>query len=128
MKAKHFAALFLAVYAALTLSVLGLAAWLEPFEGDLTRIGGKSENRYGWNAPQAVFPRNLGRYWAPGGQAYAGEDVVVFGDSFSHMGRGDGRNFGWQNFFIAATGHSLLTFNHGNRDIEDWLREQGPEN
>lgn len=105
--------------------MLSLAAWLEPFEGDLTRVGGKAENFFGWNRPQASFPRNLTRYYTEGGRHYDGsEDIVLFGDSFSQMGLGDGRGFGWQNYLTAATSLDVFTYNVGVTDIREWLRRQ----
>ena len=35
--------------------LISLAMWVEPIEGDLTRLGGFTENDFGWNDPQQQF-------------------------------------------------------------------------
>jgi hypothetical protein len=60
-------------------AIVGLTLWLEPLAGDLTRIGGYSENEYGWRGAQERFtpplaePADLNHLY----------DILVFGDSFS---------------------------------------------
>ncbi|MGQ9424888.1 alginate O-acetyltransferase AlgX-related protein [Gilvimarinus sp. F26214L] len=123
MNAKFFGILFLSVYASLTAVILSLAGWLEPFEGDLTRIGGTAENHFGWNAPQPGFSTNLSSYDERGNGAPIRADVLIFGDSFSQMGNGDERRFSWQNYLAAATGLRLHTLHVGQVDARDWLRQ-----
>lgn len=127
MKPKSFAAVFLGVYVLVALPIVGMAAWLEPFEGDLTRVGGLSENFHGWNQPQKVFPENLTTYHVVAGEEFrGGEEIVVFGDSFSHIGAADHRTFGWQNYLSAATGLGIHTYNVGVTDFREWLLRQNP--
>ncbi|MDQ2102991.1 hypothetical protein [Azospirillum isscasi] len=59
--------------------VLPLAFALDPPEGDLTRLGGFTENRFGPTVPQAVFVPPLAEAARPG----ASYDALVFGDGFS---------------------------------------------
>ena len=93
-----------------------LAMWVEPIEGDLTRLGGYTENDLGWNEPQQQFPsmlfkleekREYDRYY----------DVVVLGDSFSDAYP----KAQWQNYFVRATGLSLVTYKVDDIDIESFV-------
>jgi hypothetical protein len=76
---RTYAVLLAAAGLAVMSVVLAAALWLEPLRGDLTRLGGYSENDFGWRAPQAVFDPPLAV------KPYQDKalDVVVFGDSFS---------------------------------------------
>jgi hypothetical protein len=83
--------------------ILAYGMYLQPFYGDLTRIGPHAEKDFGWNKPQLEFQRSLssvGKY-----DRYF--DVVVLGDSFS-LGR---PLPSWQNFVVAATGWSVIALN-----------------
>ena len=62
--------------------LLPLAFALDPPDGDLTRLGGFAENRFGPTAPQAIFVPPLAETARPG----AAYDVLVFGDGFSRPG------------------------------------------
>lgn len=112
---------FLRVFITIYLLAGGLLTWLvlsmQPYSGDLTRIGGFLENDFGWNLPQEKFKQPLfiransllkyDRYY----------DVVVVGDSFSMNSE-----YGWQNYFVNATGLSLLTFHQDDVDISELLQ------
>jgi hypothetical protein len=63
----------------MTASVLGCSVWLEPLAGDLTRLGGYTENDYGWRGTQARFTPPL----AHQADLTAYDAILVFGDSFS---------------------------------------------
>jgi hypothetical protein len=81
-----------------------LALWVQPIEGDLTRLGGFTENDFGWNEPQQQFSSAL--FKLTGEQKYDRYyDVVVLGDSFSNANP----RAQWQNYFVRATGLSLVT-------------------
>lgn len=85
-----------------------LALILHPADGDLARVGGYPEKDFHWKTPQAVFPKNLftvSRDLADYDRHY---DVVVLGDSFSCDQ--ESRMFGWQNYFLAETGLSMIVF------------------
>jgi hypothetical protein len=89
--------------------LLGLAGtfFFQPYWGPLTRIAGLLENDYGWNNPQEAFDEPLFNL-ANGIDGYDRYyDMVVVGDSFSY----DERK-GWQNYFVAKTGVSVVTLSH----------------
>jgi len=100
---------FLALGFAASLAGVWSLAWiLEPADGDLARVGGYPEKDFHWKSPQMVFPENLftiTRDLADYNRYY---DVVVLGDSFSCDQ--ESRRFGWQNFFLAQTGLSMIVF------------------
>lgn len=97
------------------LLLIGLAiglvatAWLDPLDGDLTRLGGYPETRFGWNEPQQRFdpPR------ATPGRMNVHYDVVVIGDSFSTVTSPDRRHRAgmfWTDHLAALTGLSVGVF------------------
>jgi hypothetical protein len=87
-------------------TVWGFAAWLQPADGDLARVGGYAENDFHWKGPQAVFPANLLHVATDLSEYDRYYDVVILGDSFSCDQ--ESRMFGWQNYFIARTGLSVI--------------------
>ena len=91
---------------AIPLMVLLYAAMtMQAVTGDLTRTGGFSDDKFGWNDPQERFEK-MQYYLANTVEEYDRYyDVVVLGDSFSI----DGAK-GWQNYFIEHTGMSVITF------------------
>jgi len=95
---------------------LSLAMWVEPIEGDLTRLGGFTENNFGWNDPQQQFSSPL--FTMEESMEYDQYyDVVVLGDSFSvTFSRAQ-----WQNYFVRATGLSLVTYKVDDIDIESFI-------
>ena len=105
---KRYSSILLCLFAMCLAAVWGLAAYLRPLDGDLTRVGGYTENDFHWTKAQPTFSKNLftiadslqefDRYY----------DVVVLGDSFSCDQ--EGRRFGWQNFFLKKTGLSMIVF------------------
>ena len=93
-----------------------LALWVQPIEGDLTRLGGFMENDYGWNEPQQQFSSTL--FKLTGERKYDRYyDVVVLGDSFSNANP----RAQWQNYFVRATGLSLVTYKIDDIDIESFV-------
>ncbi len=93
-----------------------LALWVQPIEGDLTRLGGFTENDFGWNEPQQQFSSML--YTFDEGREYKQYyDVVVLGDSLSiTFPRAQ-----WQNYFVHQTGLSLVTYKIDDIDIESFV-------
>ncbi len=87
---------------------------IQPFTGDLTRLGGYPEADYGWNAPMQGFENSLFNFANTLAGYNRHYDVIVIGDSFSRDSV-----FGWQNFLISQTGLSVLTFHVDRLDIED---------
>ncbi len=80
-------------------------ALLDPLDGDLTRLGGYSENRFGWTLPQARFAPPLA---TPGGR-----DIVVIGDSFSSAtspDRAHRAGMFWTDHLAARTGLAVGVF------------------
>lgn len=93
-----------------------LALWVEPIEGDLTRLGGFTENDFGWNEPQQQFSSPL--FALEGKNEYDQHyDVVVLGDSFSTAYP----RAQWQNYFVRATGLSLITYKVDDIDIDSFV-------
>lgn len=88
--------------------VWGLAAWLQPVDGDLARVGGFAENEFGHRSPQSIFDANLFKVATDLQDYDRYYDVLVLGDSFSVDQVS--RLFGWQNFFINRTGLSMIVF------------------
>ncbi len=81
------------------MAILGFTAlYIQPIDGNLTRMGGYSERDFGWNKPRKILgnaPTNNKIY----DQYY---DIVVYGDSFSKAEL-------WQSFLSEKTGLSFLT-------------------
>jgi len=92
------------------LLLIAASLLLEPLRGDLTRIGGYTENQFGWTKPQVRFEPPLvqvGTYQKP-------YDVVVLGDSFSSSPFGtDQTDPGvyWPNHLAQRSGMSVLSLN-----------------
>jgi hypothetical protein len=116
MSHKNYNLILLIPLGSLFAVFIFLALWVEPIEGDLTRLGGFTENDFGWNDPQqqfssALFTLEESREYD---QYY---DVVVLGDSFSvTFPRAQ-----WQNYFVRATGLSLVTYKVDDIDIESFV-------
>ena len=105
---RLLAALF--VFSAL---VFAAGAYVQPFYGDITRVGGYSEREFGWNGTQPGFESplfSMGAY-----DRYF--DVIVIGDSFSF----NGSPLQWQNFFAATSGMTILTLDVRKTSPEDVL-------
>ncbi|MDH5761917.1 MAG: hypothetical protein OEZ51_02945 [Nitrospinota bacterium] len=95
---------------------ISLGLWVQPINGDLTRLGGFTENDFGWNKPQQQFPSVL--FTFDEGKEYKNyHDVVVLGDSFSHTFPLSQ----WQNYFVRETGYSLITYKVDDIDIESFV-------
>ena len=84
-----------------------VAAFIEPLEGELTRLGGYAERHFGWNGVQRRLPADAvleDRY-----EKYF--DVVVVGDSFSKPGH-------WQSVLRMKTGVSFTTLDIVNTPLD----------
>ena len=108
--ARYAIGLLLLVLSALG-ALFGLGVYLQPVDGDLTRIGYFAERDYGWNGVESRFadtrlllPRSAED---PGGRYSEYHDVLIIGDSFSY--RAPKRL--WVNYLIAATGWSVAIQN-----------------
>lgn len=101
---------------AVVVAIFALALYLDPFWGDLDRLGWYATNLYGSDKPEKIANRELydkdrhDRYY----------DVVVVGDSFSHT---HGDNLGgrrvWQNQFYVRTGLSITAYNVADKDLRE---------
>lgn len=117
----YWRALWLPLAAFLT-TLIATAIYLEPNSGDLTRMGGYTENGFGWSLPQERFPHRLytegtyDRYY----------DVLVFGDSFSthHIREQTDPGTYWENFLVQRTGLSVAAIDTRNSDFRDII--EGP--
>jgi len=100
--------------------VLPLAHALDPPDGDLTRLGGFPENRFGPSAPQAVFSPPLVEAARPG----TPYDVLVIGDGFSQPAPGDKRTpYGhyWTDHLRNLTGLSVGVRHLDEVSVADYL-------
>jgi len=84
----------------------GMLLTTEPPVGDLTRLGGYTENRFGWRDGQTLLVPAL----AHPASAAGGDDILVLGDSFSvHNSAGRQARPGqfWTDFLVNETGLSV---------------------
>ncbi len=96
---------------------------LGPAIGDLTRIGGHSEDEFGWQEPdELLLPghKKVARSSLPALlRGEATDDIVVFGDSFS--AERDGK-LSWLDVLQHRTGLSVRVIkSEGYQDIVDYL-------
>ena len=90
--------------------MLAVAIYIEPLEGELTRLGSYAERDFGWNVPQKKVRGDANM--APVYEG--GYDVLVVGDSFSTNGV-------WQPFFRRETGLSYVTLDIRKTSFHDLL-------
>ena len=90
-----------------------LGIYLQPLDGDLTRVGAYAERDFGWNAPQAVFKQ--AQYTSD--EYTKGYDIVVLGDSFATAMP----HHQWQNQVAVETGLSIVTLNSYTTSAEQIL-------
>lgn len=102
--------------------VIGLKFYLEPLEGDLTRIGAFKESDYGWNKPLPVSTNETVSYARYPNQNTTYYPVVVVGDSFSHF-RGR-RNFGWQQLMADYSDLDSVTYNRKYIGVEAFIESE----
>lgn len=97
-----------------------LALDFQPLRGDLTRLGGYSENEFGWNGQELIFNPPLAR----GGTLNGQYDIAVLGDSFSSRTTPDRQtrlgSF-WTDFLVADTGLSVGVFDRSRTPVEQYL-------
>lgn len=98
-----------------------LGAMLDPLIGDLTRMGGYSENLFGWNGKEAIFSPPLARP----GDLNVSTDIVVIGDSFSSHTSPDRQTPEggyWVDFLAAGSGRSVSVFNMDKVSVDEYVR------
>jgi len=93
---------------AMLLGFSGVALWLEPMRGDLTRLGFYAENDFGWRGEEK-------RFVPPLAGVRGDAEIVVIGDSYSLPTTPD-RQTGWGGFWTdhlaALTGLSVGVVDH----------------
>lgn len=102
-------------------AMLAFAVIQAPLRGDLTRVGGFTENMYGWNHAQERFdpPLVSVEYDRP-------YDIVVLGDSFS-SNPGDGQTDPgafWTNYLAQRTGLSVVVLTVPETNVRDLLHNR----
>lgn len=103
---------FAAIFCILTFFII----WLEPYSGDLTRIGGYKENDFGWNHEQKQFIDShftLGNNIKDYNEYY---DIVTIGDSFSVN-----QSKSWQNYLALSSNASIITFHRRSVNLTQVL-------
>ncbi len=113
MSPRRFFILALTLALALVAGTYGLAWWLQPVYGDLTRIGGHAERDFGWNQPMLEFEPLLATF----GAWEHPVDVLVLGDSFANLRPGQQ----WQNWLAARTGWRIHTLDKHRVAIDELL-------
>ena len=105
MNPRLYNRVLISFFALLFIIISFFVFWVEPYHGDLSRIGGYRENDYGWNLPQKRFKDchfTIGKNLSDYDKYY---DIVTIGDSFSVNEKQS-----WQNHLALTTGAKILTF------------------
>lgn len=143
MKIKHYGIIIALFYTAVTVVAIIGALILQPFYGDLTRIGGFAENSYGWTVAQQTIASPVDSVAvtltpeARGREA----DIWVFGDSFSHYGM-ENRHINpdnsidipatnlnnWTDWLSAMSGQSVLVFHLEHEKLDELLNSEQFQN
>jgi hypothetical protein len=121
---KIYSAITLGSYCATAILLCAATLYYEPVVGDLTRLGGYSENDFGWEGTQKVFKPALAKA-ASLAEHY---DIVVVGDSFSARTTKDRQtpNGGfWTDFLAERTGLTVGVFDLDKTSLEQVLGGHG---
>ena len=110
---KRYVRIFLTVLFINVTLILVIAFYIQPLEGELTRLGSYAERDFGWNAPQKKIRGDANIVKAYDGKS----EVLIIGDSFSTNGV-------WQPFFREKTGLSYETLNIRKMSITDFLESK----
>jgi hypothetical protein len=116
LSTKTYSQILIGFCALLTGIFWGMSIYLEPIEGDLTRVGGLSENSFGWTKSQPALAAEL-----LNNSPLAEADVAVIGDSFS-------ATFVWQTKLVEAGFKVNTAYNIDVpwcSDLGDLLRQSG---
>jgi hypothetical protein len=101
-------------------TVIVVALFQEPFEGDLTRIGGYSERYFGWQGKREFFKESylykVAHSVTDLDQHY---DMVIWGDSFSRRA-----HFSWASYLADATGWKIIQFHHNEVGFIDLISSE----
>jgi hypothetical protein len=105
MKTSTYNKVLIISFICISLPLSFFVFWLEPYSGDLARIGGFKENEYGWNSFQKRFKKchyTLGSNIEDYNKYF---DIVTIGDSFSVN-----EAQSWQNYLALSSNASIITF------------------
>lgn len=106
-----------AVLAPVVLLLVATSAFLQPYDGGLTRLGGYPEKLYGWTGSQLRFDRPLYRQYMTREAAYREPaDVVVIGDSFTFID-----SLSWPNYLVQETGLKVTGFRIDKTPLDQLL-------
>jgi hypothetical protein len=109
------------VLAPVVLLLATTSAFLQPYDGGLTRLGGYPEKLYGWTGTQLRFDPPLYRQHMTRQARYREPaDVVVLGDSFTYL-----TDVSWPNYFVQQTGLRLQSFRIDKTPIDQLLASEG---
>jgi hypothetical protein len=110
---KRYVRIFL-IFLSINLALIFLIAlYIQPLEGELTRLGSYAERDFGWNASQKKIRGDANLVTAYDGKT----EVLIIGDSFSYNGV-------WQPFFKKNTGLSYETLNIRKMSIPEFLKSK----
>ena len=117
MKVSSYNRIVILSFIVIALPLSFFVFWLEPFSGDLSRIGGYREDEYGWNLPQQRFIEpyyKIGEGIEEYDKYY---DIVTIGDSFSVN-----KEQSWQNYLALSSNASIITFHRRSLNITNLLK------
>ena len=102
-----------------TVLLLSVAsALLEPYAGDLTRLGGYREADFGWNGYQKRFSPPLYELVATRAMKSPGHvDIMILGDSFSRDTKAS-----WPNYLVNETGLTVNVYRHDRLSVEKLVK------
>lgn len=120
----------------LAISLISLSFYLQPFAGDLTRIGGYTENDFGWNESQYGY-LDIGTNYVGVEPEPVDIDYAIYGDSFSHwclpqaklksgheLNKGENSScFQWTSFFKNETSLEGLTFHQDHYSVAAFVEQ-----
>lgn len=107
---KNYLLLLVCLLPAAILPLALTAIYIQPLEGELTRLGGYSERDFGSNSVQKTVGKDV--HLSDSYDKYY--DVVVVGDSFSKSGL-------WQSIFRKETGLSFTTLDVTTTSLDDFV-------
>ncbi len=110
---KTYILIFSLILSISLMSLLAASFYIQPLEGELTRLGSYAERDFGCNISQKKLPGNAGLSTVYDGKS----DVLIVGDSFSTNGV-------WQPFFRQKTGLSYVTLNIRQTSLPDLLESE----
>ncbi len=120
---RKYIAFILSPLLLLALLVLSFGWRLQELKGDMTRVGGYSENDFGWNGLQKKFTASLAEEGVEGGSY----DIIILGDSFSLRTSPDRQTqYGgfWTDFLAQKIDAKIGVFNVEPPKLEEFLQKE----